>query len=263
MGDDINTRETRYQTLRISNFDRLPQSISPSNFKVNLKNNINLQQALELYIHSITVPNVFYNIDTHNNTLIFTAVSSGGGITITPTITITPGYYTTAQLMNALKIAMDLAMIPVSGTIAFTLDAITNLISFQTTSLDGVEFLATGTIEPFLGLNTALAIATSGTFDGMPSLRGEQIVFIHSKDLTPSKTQLTNDLSVSSFVSIPITVPYLDTQSYRPATDETNKIIFNTQTNVSSINIKLRAQDGRILTLSPNQELVIVFKMYY
>ena len=267
MGDDINTRDTRYQYLRISNMDRLPQSASPSNFKVDINNNSEIQQTLEMYIHSITIPNVFYNIDTHNNSLTFQARSLGGATTIQPTITITPGFYSTAQLLIALKTEMDLALVPVAGTIDFTQDANTNLISFTTTNLDGVGLfpsLDSTTIGDPIGLLTDIAsYATSGTFDVMPALQGETMLYLHSKDLMPSKTQLTDGLSVSSFASIPVSVPFLGIQQYTPSTLETNKIIMNTQTDVSSLNIRLRAQDGRILTLGANQEMIIIFKVYH
>ena len=265
MGDDINIRETRYQYVRISNKDRLPQSESASNFDVSLKNNSDLNQTLEMYIHSVTIPNVFYNIDTHNNSLRFGARSLGGATNVQPTITITPGFYSTAQLLVVLKTAMDLAMVPVAGTIDFTQDAFTNLISFQTTNLDGVEFFPSlSTIGDPLGLLTNITpYTTVGTFDAMPALQGEIMVYLHSKDLAPSKTQLTNSLSVSSFASIPVNVPFLSTITYEPVEMETTKLIFNTQTDITSLNIKLRAQDGRLLSLGGNQEIIIVFKIYH
>jgi len=267
MRDDINTRETRVKFIRITNQDRLPQSPSPSNFTVDISNDSDVHQSTEMYLHSITIPNVFYNIDTHNNRLSFGARSLGGVTNVQPTITIAPGFYSTAQIMVALKTAMDIAMVPVAGTIDFTQDPITNLISFQTTNLDGVGFyatLASSTLAPFIGLNNNIpAYTPAGTFDSMPSLQGETMFYLHSKDISASGTQLSNGLSVSSFASIPVNVPYLSIQQYQPNEMETNKIIFNTQKDLSTLTIKLRSQDGRILELGANQEIIIVFKIYY
>jgi len=269
MGDDINNRETRFKFVRISNQDRLPQSTSPSDFVVDVTDS-DLHKSTELYVHSVSFPNVFYNVDTHNNSLIFRAESLGGVTSVEPLITIEPGFYTTTTLLTALKTVMDDALIPVAGTIDFTQDAITNKISFQTTSLDGITFFSVdskelSTLSPFLGINEdIIPIVTSGTFDAMPSLQGETMAYIHSKDISASKTRLSEkSLSVSSCISIPIDVPFLATQSYLPAQMETNKIIFNTQTDLATLNIRLRAQDGRILPLSPNEKLIIVLKMYY
>ena len=202
--------------------------------------------------------------------MVFRAESLGGVTSVEPTITIEPGFYSTTTLLTALKTAMDTALIPVAGTIDFTQDAITNKISFTTTSLDGVtffntDFRPTSTLSPFLGINeNIIPITTSGTFDSMPSLQGETMAYIHSKDISASRTRLSLDaLSVSCCISIPIDVPFLVTQSYLPAQMETNKIIFNTQTDLATLNIRLRAQDGRILPLSPNEKLIIVLKMYY
>jgi hypothetical protein len=267
MGDDINTRETRFNFLRITNKDRLSQSASASDFTVGLKNNQAVQQTLELYIHSVSFPNVFPNIDTHNNSLTFGARSLGGATNVQPTITIPPAFYSTAQLLVALKSAMDAAMVPVAGTIDFTQDPLTNLISFQTTNLDGVEFfpsVASSTLAPYIGLiNNIVPYTQTGTFDAIPNLAGEKVAYLHSKDIAPSQSELSNGLSVSSFVAIPIDVPYLGIQHYRPSTIETNKLIFNTQTDLTTLNIKLRATDGRILDVGENQEIIIVFKIFH
>lgn len=266
MGDDINIRETRYRFLRISNFDRLPQSPSPSNFKVDISNDYHLNQATELYIHSISLPNVFQNIDIHNNQLLF--IANDGLTSITPTITVPVGQYTINELLPVLEALINAELVALAPTASITLTFNTtiNKIEFTIANFDAITLVgesATSTIADTLGLTANLGPVSSGTFQSIPDLSGESMVYLHSKDLFGSGTRLSNGVSVSSFASIPINVPFLGTITYLPDQMETNKIMFRSQTDLTTINIRLRAQDGRILELGSNHELIIVLKVFY
>jgi hypothetical protein len=267
--------ESNFKYLRISNFNRV--SGTPSNFVMDLSNETNLHNATSVWIDAVTVPNVFYNIDTHNNRLDFRAINLGGAPNVVTFITVPSGFYTIIELLTAIKTAMDTAMIPVTGTVDFTHDDITNLVSFTTTGLDSLEIFiynsTTGesTMSPFIGNLTTLSVAPTGTFSGMPTLSGESMIYLHSKDINLGNTVIStfntsapnSNRNVSAFCSIPVKVPFLANIHYKSKGSPTDNIVIEGTKDLCNCNIKLRARDGRILTLGENHELTIVLKVFY
>lgn len=250
-------RVPRHKFVRINNKNRIRGT--PSNFTVDMSNDIDLHLCSAMWLQTVTLPHVFYNIDTHNNVLIF----EYNGL---KTVTVTPGFYTATQLMSALKIEIDLLIAP--DTVTITLDNLTSKITFLFTNPVAQMFSVTGnpgsTMSPYLGI-TQDSVANIATFtaQSIPDLSGPQIVYLHSKEINLSNTMLSINRNVSAFASIPITVPYLSNIVYESYGSEIDLINLQGQKDITNIGIKLRSSDGRILELGDNHEMIIVLKVFY
>lgn len=262
MSEFDNISDTRFDYFRISNFDRDQSSASPSNFTVNLGANTNIMKCKNFWIHMVSLPNVFYNVYDGVNVLTYYHDD------IYETVTIVPGQYTTTQLMAALKTAIDAQITP--GTITFTQDPNTSKISFSTTGGVAMFFNTTdddapSTLAPLIGLTSPIPTDTTGTFPDAPALQGEKMVYLHSRDILPSQTLLTfnNGTLASSFCSIPVKVNYRDQIIYESRGSMVDRCVFSREKPLNRINIVLRAQDGRVLEVGDNQEIVICFKVFY
>jgi len=258
-------KNARYKYVRVFSGDTLSQvGNTNSNFIAQLYNDTNLGRVREFTIQSACIPNVFPNIKGLQLTISYVPLV---GPPSEVNVGVLDGQYTTAQLMASLKNEID-AVLPVGSTITFTQDPISNKIIFTTTNLTSIEFFDIvsnpfSTLAPKLGITTTQAPATNGVFDSIPSLAGEQYVFINSQTLNLAKTRLSNGLGVSAIVSVPINVPYGQNIYYQNSGDETNDVIFNAPTDLTSINITLRNQDGSIPELPPNHPMTLILKVFY
>ena len=68
---------------------------------------------------------------------------------------------------------------------------------------------------------------------------------------------------MSAIVSVPINVPFGQNIYYQNSGDETNDVIFNAPTDLTSINITLRNQDGSIPELPDNHPMTLILKVFY
>ena len=120
-------------------------------FTVNLTSGLNQGSYIE--ITDITIPNLWHNIDSYNNTIVF----NDGSLR---TATITSGYYSNASLLTALAAAMQVA----SGVTTFT--AAQNSSTLLTTITGSNTFtinFALSTIAYVLGFPTTGSSASSLT----------------------------------------------------------------------------------------------------
>ena len=120
-------------------------------FTVNLTSGLNQGSYIE--ITDITIPNLWHNIDSYNNTIVF----NDGSLRTT---TVTPGYYSNASLLTALATAMQV----VSGVTTFT--AAQNSSTLLTTITGSNTFtinFALSTIAYVLGFPTSGSSASSLT----------------------------------------------------------------------------------------------------
>jgi hypothetical protein len=92
--------------------------------------------------------------------------------------------------------------------------------------------------------------------------------FIHSPELGANITYLdtlttggqTND--VNGMFSIPVNVPYNAVQAYQAEAED--RVVFGRRTrSVRNFSIVLRANNGRELTLSENDQVIIVMKAIF
>ena len=120
-------------------------------FTVNLTSGLNQGSYIE--ITDITIPNLWHNIDSYNNTIVF----NDGSLR---TATVTPGYYSNASLLTALAAAMQVA----SGVTTFT--AAQNSSTLLTTITGSNTFtinFALSTIAYVLGFPTTGSSSSSLT----------------------------------------------------------------------------------------------------
>jgi len=261
---------TNFQYIRISNFNRAYGT--PSDFTYDLSNEVRLHECKSLWIQAVTLPNVFYNIDTHNNTLPFVAFD--GISSITRTVTVPVGQYDITTLLSTLKALIDaeLPALVAGATIDLVLNPITNKIDVTLNNFNAIS-LAPETIGPNIGLTESLVINTSGSLQSTPDLAGEKMVYLHSKDINLGKTTIStlvngastvnSNRNVSAFCSIPVKVPYLGIIHYESYGSDTDHINLEGIKDLCNVSIKLRSVDGRILQLEDNHELTIVLKCFF
>jgi hypothetical protein len=258
-------KNARYKFVRVFSGDTLGQGDNTnSNFIAQLYNDTNLGKVREFTIQSACIPNVFPNI---KGLSIFLSYIPLVGPPVAVSVAVLDGQYTTAQLMASLKNEID-AILPVGSSVTFTQDPISQKIIFSATNLTSIEFFDVvsnplSTLAPKLGINITQPPATSGTFDSIPSLAGEQYIFINSQTLNLSKTRLSNGLGVSAIVSVPVNVQYGQNIYYQNTGDLTNDVIFNAPTDLTNINITLRNQDGSIPELPDNHPMTLILKVFY
>ena len=259
---------TNFQYIRISNKNRAYGT--PSNFVMDLSNDTRLQRIKSCWIQSVSVPNVFYNIDSHNNKFI---INYGGSDV---QIDVEPGFYSAAAIMSEIESQINTASAP--ETVVLTLDSITRKITF-TFSDPTAQIFSTdtqpvnSTIAPYLGIiTTSAAGLTTYTADEIPDLSGENMVFLHSKDINLGNTTIStngsiNSIStnrnVSAFCSVPVRVPFLGIIHYESEGSVIDHVNLVGARDMANIHIKLRSSDGRILHLGENHELIIVLKCFY
>lgn len=256
-------KATNFQYIRITNKNRTTGT--PSNFTYSLTNNTFLHGVSAVWIQAVTFPNVFYNVNTHNNKLKLDYNA------IQMELTVTPGFYSAASILSELETQINAAITP--ETVTITIDSITGLINFLFFS-SGAQIYSTdteptlSTLAPVLGIYTTTASGLmSYTADGIPSLQGEQMVYLHSKQINLGNTSIATDANnnrqVSTFCSIPVTVPFLNVVHYESFGADTDLIEMDGNRDIASLSIKLRSVDGRILELGDNHELTIVLKCFY
>ncbi len=257
----INLNALKSHLIRISSEDRDQGSVSNTDFTVNLTQSANVQEVKAIVIKNISFANMFYNVPSNFNTLIIlNSVSNTNR-----TVTITPGQYTINQFISALQTAINTAFVADSVTVAITNNVNTNVLTFTSTGGNINIILSGTTMYNLIGLNADTSTASSLVMPLPYNLTGETEVYIHSAILAagnlyePSGTFNVVDM-------VPITVPFGATQSadynvfeqhfktYSP---------FEEKKTLSSIDIRLRARDGRVLTLPNNFNFNMLIKYYY
>ena len=144
-----------------------------SNFTVSFNNSGQLQQAKQVYVKSVTFPNVFYNVNEYNKKFTYEV----GGV---PTsVEMVEGQYTQErfiELFNAILAGVGMSM---------TVGDLTKKPYFITTT--AIKYIADIEINPMaeiLGiLEDSTGEVTSFTSQGIISLQGIQTVFLVSQQL--------------------------------------------------------------------------------
>jgi len=245
--------------IYISSDDRTPESNSTSDFIVNYGNNSKLSRVRNLYIKSLSVPNVSYNIYPAsplngvpaNNVFTY---SSGS-------ITITPGQYSMAQLITA--ITAD--AIAVADNMAITVNALTGMLTFTTTpAVTYLSDAAGNLMANILGITASSTATTSFTAQGLPDLSGINNVFVSSVALSGQTMQMIQQkLSKPYIIDVPINeAPYGSYLNYESQHYELDEITGSGYFNLNTIDIQLYDPKGRIIDLH-SLEFNITIRAYY
>lgn len=252
----------------IDSKDRSSPTDTSSNFTLNYKNNSRLSRITSFFVKSVTFPNVEYNIhntyksEPANNVLYIETI---GGLQAPIIIPI--GQYTISQLITALQTSAT------GVTIGLTViqDPITNKLTFNTTSPGGVKIYArndssptNSTLAPNVGiLSTSPIFSSSIVAEGLPSLSGNQNIYILSDKLSGSGAQLVDARlgNVQAIATIPVNVPFGENVHNEPDKDlitSSDGFYFN----LDSIDIKLFGDYGQILDLQ-GENFTMILKAYY
>ena len=246
-------RVPKHKYVRLSNLNRIQGT--PSNFSVDMSNDIDLHVCSSMWLQMISMPHTFYNITNRNNIL---KVEYNG----TRTVTVLEGFYSVTQLSKIIETQLNALITPDIVTIVLNIN--TSKLTFTFTNPNAQFLISGSTMSPFIGITQdSLPNIAVYTAPNIPNLSGPRTVFLHSKDINLGNTTLSTNRNVSAFASIPITVPYLGNIVYESLGSEIDLINLQGLKDISNIGIKVRASDGRILELGENHELIIVLKVFY
>jgi hypothetical protein len=236
--------------LLVRSKDRQAHSANSANFQINLTKpyqNVNRVQLL-----SCNINNTCYNVTNDNH---FIYLSEGGGATLTATLT--NGSYDIIQLVNHLKVVLDLA-----GALTYTVSStgITQKITIAATGNFALLFSTVGQINELIGFtqaNTTSAATHTGT--NVYNLDYPREIFIDVAELS-NNVQSTNIYGDShTFV-----VPVGSTSSYAIQFGEYSDYnIFcpnNPLKQINSLTITLREQNSKTLDLNGSEwEMLLKF----
>ena len=232
-------------------------SVNPAKFKVDLDPDVHLRNVKKISLKSIRFPNYQYNIQEGiNDTLIIESVADG-----TQTLTISPGFYNTAELMTVIETAYN--ALAITGTMTVSQAAYTYKITIamagDTFSLTDANILAT------LGYTEQTSAAASHTAEAIPQLHGLESVHLVSKRLSSdniihSNNSLSNQ---ATFCEIPVTVPFGAQNIYISDNDDINSVVYPHPREISTVDIELHSEDGRLLNINPMHDVEVFFKIFY
>ena len=250
--------------VRISNLDRI--SGTPSEFTINLSNEYALRECTHFWVQYVTMPHVFNNITNSNNVLDFQASTNVPPLTINGSVIIPVGQYNITQLLNEINTQINAQLVAMVGaSVTFTLNVITSKIEVSFIGITIFSLFSGGSsMSQSIGLTDNIVTSSSpALFQNIPSLSGPNMIYLHCKEVNLANTILSINTPVSSFASIPVTVPYLGTIVYDAKGSNIDLIMFKGFRDMSNITVKIRSQSGEILQLGDNHEIIIVFKIFY
>ncbi|MEK9694895.1 MAG: hypothetical protein VW270_03965 [Candidatus Poseidoniales archaeon] len=266
------------RTVRISAHDRSLDKLdneSNQNFEVDCPaNGGHWSRVHAIKIIAVSIPHSFYNVskmpDGTNPTFTWSDLSGGPY-----TVEITPGQYTTNDLIQALGTALSGSVGTAFSGDDFSTsaqDPITGRVTL--TSSSGNQFITiesgyyTNRIGYLLGgedLETKITLIgqSSFTFPYTPRLWGLNAVTVHCPQLGISTVDFDRG-SANHFplVRVPMDVPYNVIAHYQSSDDATNLIVYPSPRGISHIELALRDDRGDIVDIN-NSDWSIVFKIYY
>jgi len=224
-----------------------------SDFTVSYKDN-DMQQVLKCIVKDVFIPNQFYNINENNNQLRIL----GGNMGLPENISITPGQYNIDQLISALKTAIDNEL--VTDNVTITKNTITNILTF-TTSANLVISLSS--LCPVLGITTTLN-GLVNVAQAPWNLNDLQFVQVHSNAVGSAHGIDASRGIISLIETVPLTETPFGGVAHRQNNDDVlSEILYDQPRNMFNIDIRLRDQDGVLLSLPENHNCTVILKIYF
>ena len=249
----------RSRLLRIASSDQVPElSQSNSRFTISMNDTLDTQDVKAVSVISVSFPNVFPNVSEAkgNNTL---SISINGGAT--QVLTVPDGFWDIDSLGAVLS---DQNLGP-GFTVQIVSDATPYVQFIMDAPGDVINIDTTGQLAQDLGFapSQSSEVANILVANGLASLSGETNAYLHSR-VVGSNNLIDAEGDVFSVVaSMPITAPFF-TQNYYECPDDSLFLInFNKPRNLQRIEIRLRSLDGRILEVGPNEEIVVMLRLYF
>jgi hypothetical protein len=252
--------------------DRVSYSPSTSDFVLNFQNNPILNRVHSFFVKSVSVPNVEYNIHgTYQfepaNNLLYIETSGGG---LQAVITVPVGQYSLAQLITVLQNSAT----GVAVGLTIVQDPNTGKLTFNSTAPGGIKIYARGdpaisplnsTLAPNLGiLSTNAAFSSSIVAAGLPSLQGNQNIYVSSVKLSGGGTSLIDSRinNLQSITTVPCDVPFGEVIHYETSEYEKDYIKAAGYLNLRELDIKLYNDYGEILNLQ-GEPFTMIIKAFY
>jgi hypothetical protein len=223
------------------------------------------QQVNKILVKDIFIPNLFPNITTENNQLILFQ-----NVSITPiTINVPIGQYNIDQLIVELKTQIDSKLADgaiVTITRSATLYNLTFTFSGAVVPGNNLIVISTdSTIKDIIGLTQTNPSASIITMDNPYNLRPLDFVNIHSPQLADMHGL---DGGANGYIGLLETVSLAEAAyggiAYRQNNDDELALItYEQPRNLSRVQIILRDETGRRLTLPSNVYVTVIIKIFF
>jgi len=225
-------------------------------FSVNIGNSSEAHKVAKVALVSLSGFNTIYNIDAKNNKLSFLT-----NVDAVQTITVTPGFYTINELEPIIVGLMN-----ATAFNNFSMTNNTNTLK-ETIVIDAGTFTLVAVdndIYRALGIdNTALPVAQA-TFTGpnVIALSGITAIYMRSQAISANNSAESDGTSSNVMVVIPVITPFGASISYTSPTEESDAILYNGTTDLTTMDIQLTDNDANVLCFNGG-EVDIVLKIYY
>ena len=271
--------QLRTKLLRISSRDRDTTNTNETNasFSVEIPDYATNRVSRIETIYA-SCPNIFNNIDETNNRIAFFRRTTGDVFT-KYVRTIPTGQYTINDLLPLLGTALTTGAGPTLLTITATYNSTTNRIELEAvgTVTDYIRITNASLesqyepspLDPVIGNNTndiILEGAGPVSLNLPPNLTGISEVYIHSKDLSQSNTaEAQGTFSALDVLSLTET-PYGAVASHYykdPTMHHVDYAPYQSERNLTKINIRLRDSEGNLLILPDNFHFTLILRLHY
>lgn len=248
------------QILIVKSKDRSDFKDSDTDFKVDIGPAFQTRDIKRMVIKSAHWINGVYNVPALEDTFVFehnAAVFSAA---------ITPGIYTTATYIAALKASMDTAL--GGPTVTITQDLVTQKLTFTFSAGVAKLFAQDDPVNPnaqakIAGVLTTTAVAAIAiTANRGPDLTGGSRVFLRSSALSGQNSVDSAKKTSTIMTAIPIKVAFGFANHFEPNDDELYSINYLTPRNFRFIDIQLVDVDGNVID-NNGYETDFMFKFYF
>lgn len=270
MSTETHSREN-VRVVKISSSNRSDKTQDNGNFQVNFISG-RLQNVHRVVIESVSLPNLFYNINEHNNTLIFYDSSD-----VEHTVTIPVGQYklifgTSHTDADDLFVALKAVIDPLLGanSITFTLNPVTKKITAilsggaQMTFFNSLEAIPNG-MSDVIGYTQDSVKANAFTFADFPALDGATNINLYSTALASGHGAFNSNLSTVPIIPAGIQVgsSFGSFILWRSNDDDLSEITYENPVDLTTIDFQIRDEYNRLLSLGKNHHMEVYLRVYY
>ena len=232
-------------------------SRSDSRYRLTIPNTVFVDKCVKLVVHTITIENIFPNINKYRNTW---EEKTGG------TKSITIKNYTASELITAFNAASSEFVLSLNGDGKFVITSTTNTTIYTTGHRDLFDLLGfqdqvqtVGNVHP-LAVNT-----TSLTANTVPNLGGEKLVFIRSNQLVDANLCHGGDGTLHDVMTcIPLSeTNYGFSKSVRANDLFIDDVEYRDEKNINTIYFEILDSKFRPLDMPSNYHLRMVLKVFH
>ena len=244
-------------TLAIINSrNRLPESLSSSNFSYNIGSTIEIQ---ELALKSVSLPNTAYNININNSN--FNFIYNGGF----NAVGLPFGHYNINSIIAALISGVGTA-VGNPTALSITIDPITQKLQYTFAQPTQIYI---GGLAPLIGFNTSLNTlypllpATVINAPTLPNLQGSMNYYIASRTLAQGTNALLYNAvrNLAILAVIPNSVPFGSVIQYMPTDILLDLKSYAGKQNIQQIDIVVLDTEFNVVELN-GAEIELTFKCY-